>query len=78
MAEIQHGDKYQAVFNGSEWVVTWVDSVPLKAGDIIEFGVEEVVPVILYALNSVLQADISKINSVSLVSIVNVNEITLS
>lgn len=55
MTQIQHGDKYQVVWNGSEWVITWTDDTALAADDVILIGVDpaetediEVIPVIMH------------------------------
>ena len=40
MALLQHGDKYQVVWNGSEFVITWTDDTALADETLFSIGVD--------------------------------------
>ena len=40
MALLQHGDKYQVVWNGSEMVITWTDDTGLADETLFNIGVD--------------------------------------
>ena len=40
MALLQHGDKYQVVWNGSEFVITWTDDTGLADETLFSIGVD--------------------------------------
>ena len=40
MAILQHGDKYQVVWNGSEWVITYTDDTALADETLFNIGID--------------------------------------